>query len=453
MKHITVIIFLLIVCVFSCSEEKSYKTVIIGGGLMGSSAAWQIAKEGEKILLIEKQDNTYQEGSSQGKSRIARSLGPENDIWSHMHNTTVQEAKDLINFLNEHDTETHSIEDIYSTTPMNYIRHINQTERINAALINQKDSFQFAQNPIQARQLFDMEIADTTIVLREYKEHTGTINPYSLIQKTHKAIEILNNQIWYNSKVSSLKQVDNTYEIIVTRHGKSEIIIADRIISAAGPYNGMLLEELAPYMKALINPQRVFLAFFKIKDDIYHSLSKQDKQKIKNGYPAINSSAGTREGNFFTMIEEYDKDNNPMIKIGGHFQRSDISNLDEVWKKSISQSEINWSQKNTLTHLHQLNINIKSSDLEFVQGYSCVYSLTKNEIPIISHLINENGEKINSAIVMGGLSGVGGKGSLGYGKLAADLFFNRADNNETYYTVVEKMGLERLQYDVKQLNH
>jgi len=452
MKHIYTIFFFLIVCLFSCSEEKRYKTVIIGGGLMGSSAAWQIAKEGEEILLIEKQDDSYQEGSSQGKSRIARSLGPENDIWSYMHNTTVEEAKELIEYLNKHDSEAHSMEDMYSTTPMNYVRHRKQIERINSALVNQKDSFQFAQNSIEAKRLFDMNIADTTIVLREYKEHTGTINPYSLIKKTHKALEILNNQIWYNSKVSSLKQVDNKYEIQVFRQGRTKTILADRIICAAGPYNGMLLEELAPYVKSLINPQRVFLAFFKINDELYKSLSNHEKLKIKNGYPAINSSAGTREGNFFTMVEEYDEDNNPIIKIGGHFQRSDISNLDGVWKKTISKSEINWSKQNTLTHLSQLSININSEDLAFVKGYSCVYSLTKNEVPIISHLINDDGEKINSAILMGGLSGVGGKGSLGYGKLAADLFFNRAENNPSYSIIVEKMGLERLQNDVKDLD-
>lgn len=452
MKHITIIIFLQIACLLSCSKERSFKTVIIGGGLMGSSAAWQIAKEGKEILLIEKQDDSYQEGSSQGKSRIARSLGPENDIWSYMHNTTVQEAEELIEYLNKHDSEAHAMEDIYSTTPMNYVRHRKQMERIHSSLINQKDSFQFAQNPIEAKQLFDMNITDTTIVLREYKKHTGTINPYSLIKKTHKALEILNNQIWYNSKVTSLKQVDDRYEILVSRQGKTETILADRIICAAGPYNGMLLENIAPYVKSLINPQRVFLAFFKINDEVYKSLSNNDKQNIKNGYPAINSSAGTREGNFFTMVEEYDKANNPIIKIGGHFQRSDISNLDEVWKKTISESEIDWSKQNTLTHLNQLNINIKSTDLEFVKGYSCVYSLTKNEIPIISHLIHESGEKINSAIMMGGLSGVGGKGSLGYGKLAADLFFNRADNNPTYSAVVNKMGLKRLQNDVKDLD-
>jgi len=452
MKHLLIISILIIICFNSCKDENHFSTVIIGGGLMGSSAAWQIAKEGENILLIEKQDNSYEEGSSQGKSRIARSLGPENDIWSYMHNTTVQEVKKLINFLNDHDTESHSMVDIYTTSPMNYIRHINQSQRINSLLINQKDSFQFARNSVEANQLFDMEIADTTIALREYKQYTGTINPYSLIQKTHRAIDILDNQIWYNSKVTSIKRIEDQYEILVNRKGKTHKIIAENVICSAGPYNGTLLQNLAPYVQSLINPQRVFLAFLRIKSDFYKSLSSVAVDRFRNGYPAINSSAGTREGSFFTMIEEIDEDNNPIIKIGGHFQRSDISNLDEVWKKSISDTEIQWSLQNTLTHLNQLNIKIAPTDLEFVKGYSCVYSLTKNEIPIISNLIDREGNKINSAILMGGLSGVGGKGSLGYGKLAADLFFNRTEDIAVYKTILEKMGISRLKEELSNLH-
>lgn len=405
MKFLHYIPLILFTILHGCSEDNTYKTVIIGGGLMGSSTAWQLAKEGEKILLIEKQDHLYQKGSSQGKSRIARSLGPENDIWSYMHNTTVAEAKTLIQFLNDNDSETHAIEDIYTTSPMNYVRHKNQLERINTLLVNQKDSFLFAQTPQLAKELFNMNIADSTIVLREYKKHTGIINPHALIQKTHKAIKILNNSIWYESKVISIKQINNQFEIQLTRDGKIEQLTAENIICAAGPYNGILLNDLAPYVKSIINPQRVFLAFFKIKAEVYNSLSTRDVQKIKNGYPAINSSAGTREGNFFTMIEESDESNNPIIKIGGHFQRSDISNLDDVWKKTLSHRELDWSLQNTLTHLRQLNIEIKESDLEFVKGYSCVYSLTKDEVPIISHLVDENGQKMNHAIFLGGLSG------------------------------------------------
>ena len=57
---------------------------------MGSSAAWQLSKRGEIFVLLEQQDETYNYGSSQGKSRIARSLGPEGDTWGWLHDETVK---------------------------------------------------------------------------------------------------------------------------------------------------------------------------------------------------------------------------------------------------------------------------------------------------------------------------------------------------------------------------
>ncbi|MFT5254610.1 MAG: glycine/D-amino acid oxidase-like deaminating enzyme, partial [Flavobacteriales bacterium] len=92
------------------------KIIVIGGGLMGSSAAWQLSQYGEKVLLIEQQGPIYTNGSSYGESRISRSLGPENDIFSFIHNKAVSEAKRLISFLNTTEkVDFHSMEDLYVT--------------------------------------------------------------------------------------------------------------------------------------------------------------------------------------------------------------------------------------------------------------------------------------------------------------------------------------------------
>jgi glycine/D-amino acid oxidase-like deaminating enzyme len=80
-------------------QSEVHETVIIGGGLMGSSAAWQLSKSGERILLLEQQDRLYSYGSSLGKARIARSLGAKGDIWGALHDETVEEVKQLIQYL------------------------------------------------------------------------------------------------------------------------------------------------------------------------------------------------------------------------------------------------------------------------------------------------------------------------------------------------------------------
>jgi len=63
----------------TCSKQNDngleyVDTVVIGGGLMGSATAWQLSRQGNEVLLLEKQDSIYTQGSSYGVARIARSL-------------------------------------------------------------------------------------------------------------------------------------------------------------------------------------------------------------------------------------------------------------------------------------------------------------------------------------------------------------------------------------------
>ena len=99
---ITVIALNLISCQTS---EKIEDIVVIGGGLMGSSTAWELSKYEQNVLLIEQQDSIYTFGSSFGEARISRSLGPNQDIFSYLQQTSVKETKDLIEYLNEGETE------------------------------------------------------------------------------------------------------------------------------------------------------------------------------------------------------------------------------------------------------------------------------------------------------------------------------------------------------------
>ncbi|KAI3749349.1 hypothetical protein L2E82_19958 [Cichorium intybus] len=63
-------------------EEKMenlgrFDVIVIGAGVMGSSAAYQAAKRGQKTLLIEQFDFLHYRGSSHGESRTIRATYPE----------------------------------------------------------------------------------------------------------------------------------------------------------------------------------------------------------------------------------------------------------------------------------------------------------------------------------------------------------------------------------------
>lgn len=446
------LILLIGITLLSCASEKPKPIVVIGGGLMGSSTAWQLAKSGKRVLLIEQQDSIYTYGSSLGEARIARINNRGSDIWGFLHTRSVNEAKDLVDFLNSNTQEgdQYSLDDIYTTTPVSYIHQTRIYDKLYSSLIRQKIDYKLATTPEEGRELFDAQLPDSVLLMREYNPYSGTINPQNLIAYQQKAIVQKGNQIWFNHQVTALSQKGDQYEIIMKdlKTGKVKTIMAEKVVSAAGPYTGTLLKNVAPYFSTLITPQRVFLAFLKIEKNRYDQYSPAQKQKILHAYPVINSSAGTRTGSFFSMLEGRDENGNPLIKIGGHFQRSDIDQIDEVWKKDLSPDEITWSKNNTLNYFKLIDVPLDSSELLVAKGYSCVYSLTSTEVPYVTSIPDESGQPNPNFVVLGGLSGVGGKGAMAYGLIATNHLLQRPADAEALKAITEELGFERLKEDL-----
>tara|TARA_R110002073_G_scaffold335859_1_gene529260 strand:- start:4949 stop:6307 length:1359 start_codon:yes stop_codon:yes gene_type:complete len=436
----------------SCQNSENIEDiVVIGGGLMGSSTAWELSKYGQNVLLLEQQDSIYTFGSSFGEARISRSLGPKEDIFSFLQQTSIKETKGLIEYLNEGEREVlHSMQDIYRTSPVTYIYTQSQINEVEELLDGQLDKYEYASTKEEAKEKFGMKISDTTLVIREYKEYSGTLNPKMLIKKLHRGIKKSGNRINYNQKVTSLKNEDGVYRIKITdtKTGANKTILSKKVVAAAGPYNGALVKDVAPYFSDLINPQRLFLSFLKINSDKYNSLTGEQKNRLQSSYPVayLNSEI------FYSMIEKYDESNRPLLKVGGHFLRTEIEDLDSVWKKELTEQEILWSIKNTADYLTKLDLPIELADLEFIKGYSCVYSLTESEIPYVSQAINHSKEVDSSFMLIGGMSGVGAKGSLAYGLIAADLVLGNDNKSFMYQKAKSALGSQRLIEDIQNID-
>ena len=436
----------------SCTTEKIENTVVIGGGLMGSATAWHLVNANIDVLVIEQQDSIYTYGSSLGTARIARSSNRSNNMWSYLHNRTVAEAEKLISFLNEgQEAVKYSMDDIYNTTPANYVGLSRIFDQLVGSFKTQKVDGKLATTPQEGEDLFNIQIPEGVLYHREYNPHTGTINPKQLISHLHTGIRKKHGRVLYSHRVESLVEKDGLFEITVTDLKTEEIktIKSRKVVSAAGPYTGSLLKDVAPYFQVLITPQRVFISFFKVESEVWNNYSKDQKKQVFDGYPVINSSAGTRKGSFFSMIEYIDTDGIPVIKIGGHHQRSDITDLDSVWKQDVSEEEIAWSRRNTLNYFDMLNVPLDSTSLNYIDGYSCVYSLTKTEVPYVTSIKDSNGNENKNLVVVGGMSGGGAKGTMAYGLIAAHLLLNHSESDQQYQEARKALGYDRLIRDLK----
>ena len=447
MKNI-LLLFVFAICILACQKtDKVANIIVIGGGLIGSSTAWELSKYGEDVILLEQQDSLYTFGSSFGEARISRSLGPKNDLFSYLQQTSVQETAGLIDYLNS-DTkgQTHKMEDIYTTSPVTYLYDKTQLKEVENLLDGQTDKYEYAPNPSKAFELFGMTIPDSGMVIREYKAYSGTLNPKVLISKLHNGIHKKGNNIRYNEKVTALKKVNGLYEIEITniKTGKKEKLISKKVVAAAGPFNGSLVKDISPYFDNLISPKRLFLAFFKINSQTYKNLTEVQKNRLREFYPVAHLDSEI----FYSMIEKDDDKGIPILKVGGHFLRTDIDDLNSVWQTPLSTQEIEWSIENTIEYLSSLNLPITSKDLEFYSGYSCVYSLTKSEIPYVTNVIEDSAIDANF-VLAGGMSGIGAKGSLTYGLIAANLLLNKQDTSFMYEKAVKALGSDRLIKDLK----
>ncbi|WP_425390444.1 FAD-dependent oxidoreductase [Ekhidna sp.] len=426
---------------------------------MGSATAWHLVQNGESVILLEQQDSIYTSGSSLGEARISRSLGPANDIYAYLQIRGIEETKKLIDFLNTKESQIHSMDDIYTTSPVTYIFYPETSEEIEVFNLDQpdtlldssSDSIALAMDAATAASKFELAIPDSLKIIREYRQYSGTMNPHALIKKLHVGIKYSGGEILYNHHVSNIKRNSQGYEVTIYNKKKQvkKTIKTDRIVAAAGPYNGRLLKNLSPAIDQLITPKRLFLSFLKIKPTAYNQLSELQKKKLIDAYPVIKLHSEL----FYSMIEKFDADGVPILKIGGHFKRTEIENLDDVWSQPLTDQEKEWSTEQTVDYLKMIGLAIEKKDLEYFDGYSCVYSLTKSEVPLVTNLPLEDGTFDKNAVLIGGMSGVGAKGTMTYGHMAANLLLGQQGSEDQMYKNTQKaLGNERLKRDLAKLS-
>ena len=179
------------------------------------------------------------------------------------------------------------MQDIYTTSPVTYIYTQSKLNDIENLLDGQLVKYEYASTKEEAEEKFEMKISYTTIVIREYKQYTGTLNPKVLIKKLHQGIKKSGNRVQYNQKVNDLKKADGIYKITIsdTKTGINKTILSKKIVAAAGPYNGTLVKDIAPYFSSSINPKRLFLSFLKIDSGKYDELTLEEKNRIRESYP------------------------------------------------------------------------------------------------------------------------------------------------------------------------
>lgn len=411
--------------------------LVIGGGLMGASAAWKLAERGAKVTMIEQQEKNYSIGSSYGTARISRSLGPKKDVYSYVHNITLKEVSKLVDFLNAEDPkQPHTMEDVYTTLPVTYLHPASDQSKISKFRFkNQKNDYSRASQRSSFRK-FGMTIPKDSIVVREKRQYSGSLNPTALLDKLRAGIDKKGGTIKYQHQLVSLRKKDGVFEVEVLNLETKKVqqLKANKVVVAAGPYTSEVLKDFAPYFNRILTPKKIALSFLKIKDAPYQELSEAKKAAFQSGFPFF-SQLGKQ---YFAMISSEENGKSPVIKAGGHQQRQNIHSLDKIWNEAPTKKDKKWIQKQFKKHLKMLEIHLTNNDIEEVISYNCVYTETQSQTPIVSAIFNKNGALDRDIAVIGGMSGIGAKGCLCYGMLATDLMLGQESKPNKMYRKMEK---------------
>lgn len=407
--------------------------LVIGGGLMGSSVAWKLAERGAKVIVIEQQGKQYTTGSSYGTARISRSLGPKKDVFSYAHKKTVKEVTNLLDFLNaEKPKKAHNIDEVYSTSPVSYLFRREDYYKVKKFRFKkQKRDFRTASSNSSFRK-FGMSIPDDTILVREKRLYSGTLNPTVLIDKLRIGIEKKGGKIKYEHQVVGLVKKEAIFEVSVLnlKTKKTQKLKAAKVIVASGAYLAETLKDFAPYFNRVITPKKVVQSFLKISDERYAELTDLEKNAIHEGLPYF-SQIGKE---YFALIEKTGKgDTCPIIKAGGHQRRRNIHDLAKVWSEKPQKKDLKWIKKRFRKHLEMFEVYVSKKDIEEVSTNNCVYAETRSKIPIVTPIFNKYGSLDRNIVVIGGMSGIGAKGCLCYALLAADLLLGKSDKPSKMY--------------------
>lgn len=222
-------------------------TVIVGGGAMGSAAAWQLAKRGRDVVLLERFDQVHAHGASHGTTR---NFNPT--YRDSVHLRLVQQARELWREL-ESESGIHLL-DLGGLTNHGAGVPDDHVDILRAAGI----SAEWISVP-EARERWRGIAFDTKVL---YTPDGGTVNPEASIRAFQAVAAQRGASIHHNTPVTAIRVAADDTAWIDTAQGSFR---ARRVIVTAGAWTNVLIGGIASYPRLHVTQEQP--AHFRIVDE------------------------------------------------------------------------------------------------------------------------------------------------------------------------------------------
>lgn len=355
-----------------------YDVIIVGVGGMGSAAAWQLARRGQRVLGIERYDIPHAMGSSHGISRIIRLPYYENpsyvpllrrayELWREIEDATGEELLVITGSIDASPPDDPLFQGALASAELHGLEH----EVLTGRDVNER--FPGYRLPPTHRAVFQAQgglvASERAIVahVRAAQENGAVI---------HARERVLHWEV----------RPDRDGVVVVTDKDRYE---AGRLVLAAGAWMG----DLAPHLKPVAVPERQVLAWLQPKVPGLFALDR---------FPVFNLQV--EEGRYYGF---------PVYEVPG-FKLGRYHHLGETGSADAVRREPDIADERLLREFADRYFPDGSGDVMALR--SCLFTNTPDE-----HFILDQHPDFDQVILVSPCSGHGYKFCSVIGEIVADL--------------------------------
>lgn len=371
-------------------NQQTYDVIVVGAGGMGSATAWQLARRGVRVLVLEQFSRGHDLGSSQGDTRLIRKAYFEHPDYVPL----LHRAYDLWDEL-----EAESGRSLFHRTGLVLAGHP-ESSKIIAGVRHAKVAHDLKIEEWSAQEATKMypqfNFPDDWVIM--FEEDAGFLRVEECVDAFLCLAETNGAEILFNTHVSSWKESDeptsdkNAARVCVeTNQGTFH---ASRLIITSGPWAGRLLK-----------PRGIVLS---LKRVVQHWFQAPEELDERHGMPCFGFD--TANGFFYGMPAR----DGAGLKSASHSHGVKFDDP-QFMDRSDTDDDLNQLKDFLGEFLHGM------PDAKAIKSKPCIYSLTSDEHFIIDGWPNEDGSKSHRVFFAAGFSGHGFKFASVIGELLADL--------------------------------